>query len=84
MVYQTFTHQIWLVMVCYDLEHQIRCAKQTFSGRCDIMRMVCCSFGVHNTPQFLQCKHLLNVQIKSFYYLNSLAGDSRERVLLGL
>ena len=55
MAYQTFTHQIWWVMVCYDLAHQIRCAKHTFSGRCDITPMVCCSFGGHSTPQFLQC-----------------------------
>ena len=41
-------------MVCYDLAHQIRCAKHTFSGRCDITPMVCCSFGGHSTPQFLQ------------------------------
>ena len=55
MAYQSFTHQIWWVMVCYDLAHQIRCAKHTFSGRCDITPMVCCSFGGHSTPQFLQC-----------------------------
>ena len=55
MAYQTFTHQIWWVMVCYDLAHQIRCAMHTFSGRCDITPMVCCSFGGHSTPQFLQC-----------------------------
>ena len=36
-------------MVSYDLEHQIRCAKHTFSGRCDITPMVCCSFGVQST-----------------------------------
>ena len=40
--------------MCYDLVHQIRCAKHTFSGRCDITPMVCCS-SVHSTPQFLQC-----------------------------
>ena len=57
MAYQTFTHQIWWVMVCYDLAHQIRCAKHTFSGWCDIPPMVCCSFGGHSTPQFLQCEH---------------------------
>ena len=50
-----FTHQIWWVMACYDLAHQIRCAKHTFRGRCDITPMVCCSFGEHSTPQFLQC-----------------------------
>ena len=55
MAYQSFTHQIWWVLVCYDLAHQIRCAKHTFSGRCDITPMVCCSFGGHSTPQFLQC-----------------------------
>ena len=55
MAYQTFTHQIWWVMVCYDLAHQIRCAMHTFSGRCDITPMVCCSLGGHSTPQFLQC-----------------------------
>ena len=55
MAYQTFTHQIWWVMVCYDLVHQIWWAKHTFSGRCDITPMVCCSFGGHSTPQFLQC-----------------------------
>ena len=55
MAYQSFTHQIWWVMVCYDLAHQIRCAKHTFSGQCDITPMVCCSFGGHSTPQFLQC-----------------------------
>ena len=55
MAYQTFTHQIWWVMVCYDLAHQVRCAKHTFSGWCDIPPMVCCSFGGHSTPQFLQC-----------------------------
>ena len=43
--------------MCYDLAHQIRCAKHTFSGRCDITPMVCCSFGGHSTPQFLQCSH---------------------------
>ena len=42
-------------MACYDLAQQIRCAKHTFSGRCDITPMVCCSFGGHSTPQFLQC-----------------------------
>ena len=41
--------------MCYDLAHQIRWAKHTFSGRCDITPMVCCSFGGHSTPQFLQC-----------------------------
>ena len=56
MAYQTFTHQIWWVMVCYDLAHQIRCAKHTFSGWCDIPPMVCCSFCGHSTPQFLQCR----------------------------
>ena len=55
MAYQTFTHQIWWGMVCYDLAHQIWWAKHTFSGRCDITPMVCCSFGGHSTPQFLQC-----------------------------
>ena len=55
MAYQTFTHQIWWAMVYYDLAHQIRWAKHTFSGRCDITTMVCCSFGGHSTPQFLQC-----------------------------
>ena len=55
MVCQTFTHQIWWVMACYDLAHQIRCAKHTFRGWCDITPMVCCSFGGHSTPQFLQC-----------------------------
>ena len=49
MEYQSFTHQIW-VMVCYDLAHQIRWAKHTFSGRCGITPMVCCSFGGHSTP----------------------------------
>ena len=58
MAYQTFTHQIWWVMVCYDLAHQIRCAKHTFSGWCDIPPMVCCSFGGHSTPQFLQCTYV--------------------------
>ena len=57
MAYQTFTHQIWWVMVCYDLAHQIRWAKHTFSGRCDITPMVCCLFGGHSTPQFLRCGH---------------------------
>ena len=52
MVYPTFTHQIWLVMVCYDLVNQIRCAKHTYSGQCDITPMMCCLFGVHSTPQF--------------------------------
>ena len=28
----------------------------TFSGWCDIPPMVCCSFGGHSTPQFLQCE----------------------------
>ena len=55
MAYQTFSHQIWWVMACYDLAHQIRCAKHTFRDRCDITPMVCCSFGGHSTPQFLQC-----------------------------
>ena len=55
MAYQTFTHQIWWVMACYDLANQIRCAKHTFRGRCDITPIVCCSFGGHSTPQFLQC-----------------------------
>ena len=41
--------------MCYDLAHQIRCTKHTFSGRCDITPMVCCLFGGHSTPQFLQC-----------------------------
>ena len=59
MAYQTFTHQIWWVMVCYDLAHQIRCAKHTFSGLCDIPPMVCCSFGGHSTPQFLQCSEII-------------------------
>ena len=52
MAYQTFTHQIWWVVMCYDLVHQIRWAKQTFSGQCDITPMVCCLFCVHSTPQF--------------------------------
>ena len=60
MAYQTFTHQIWWVMVCYDIAHQIRWAKHTFSGRCDITPMVCCSFGGHSTPQFLQCISVCN------------------------
>ena len=42
--------------MCYDLAHQIRWAKHTFSGRYDITPVVCCSFGGHSTPQFLQCK----------------------------
>ena len=46
---------MWWVMASYDLAHQIRCAKHTFSGQCDITPMVCCSFGGHSTPQFLQC-----------------------------
>ena len=58
MAYQPFTHQIWWVMVCYDLAHQIRCAKHTFSGWCDIPPMVCYSFGGHSTPHFLQCNHV--------------------------
>ena len=61
MAYQTFTHQIWWVMVCYDLAHQIRWAKHTFSGRCDITPMVCCSFGGHSTPQFLQCSYVHSI-----------------------
>ena len=48
--------------MCYDLAHQIRCAKHTFSGRCDITPMVCCSFGGHSTPQFLQCSTISYVQ----------------------
>ena len=59
MAYQIFTHQIWWVMVCYDLAHQIRWAKHTFSGRCDITPMVCCWFGGHSTPQFLQCAYCI-------------------------
>ena len=55
MVCQTFIRQIWWVMVCSDLAHQIWCSKHTFSGRCEITPMVCCSFGGHSTPQFLQC-----------------------------
>ena len=39
----------------------MRCAKHTFSGRCDITPMVCCSFGGHSTPQFLQCIHKVHV-----------------------
>ena len=58
MAFQTVTHQIWWVMVCYDLEHEIRWAKHTFSGRFDITPMVCCSLGGHSTPQFLQCKQV--------------------------
>ena len=65
MAYQSFTHQIWWVMVCYDLAHQIRCAKHTFSGRCDSTPMVCCSFGGHSTPQFLQCMASQNHDLKS-------------------
>ena len=45
-----------LVMVCYDLAHQIRWAKHSFTGRCDFTPMVCCSFGGHSAPQFLQCR----------------------------
>ena len=55
MAYQSFTHQIWWVMVCYYLAHQLRCAKHTFSGQCDITPMACCSFGGHSTPYVLQC-----------------------------
>ena len=51
-------------MACYDLSHQIRCAKYTFSGRSDITPMVCCSFGGHSTPQFLQCMLLVDTYIK--------------------
>ena len=29
-----------LVMVCYDLVHQIRCAKHTLSGQCEITPMM--------------------------------------------
>ena len=36
----------------YDLAHQIRCAKHTFRGRCDITPMVCCSFGGHSHHSF--------------------------------
>ena len=68
MVYQTFTHQIWWVMVCYDLAHQIRCAKHTFSGWCDIPPMVCCSFGGHSTPQFLQCTEVATSLIPHSYH----------------
>ena len=67
MAYQTFTHQIWWVMVCYDLAHQIRCAKHTFSGWCDIPPMVCCSFGGHSTPQILQCTGRYKVELPKFH-----------------
>ena len=78
MVYKTFTHRIWWVMVCYDLAHQIRWAKHTFSGRCDITPMVCCSFGGHSTPQLLQCRGaydtlmaaMVVARIVSYLYLN--------------
>ena len=62
MAYQTFTHQIWWVMVCYDLAHQIRYAKHTFSGWSDIPPTVCCSFGGHSTPQNLQCGEKKNLE----------------------
>ena len=64
MAYQTFTHQIWWVMACYDLAHQIRCAKHTFHGQCDITPMVCCSFDGHSTPQFLQCRERVTEQLR--------------------
>ena len=66
MAYQTFTHQIWWVMVCYDLAHQIRWAKHTFSGWCDITPMVCCSFGGHSTPEFLQCTSPFSFTVNGF------------------
>ena len=53
--------------MCYDLAHQIRCAKHTFSGRYDITPMVCCSFGGHSTPHFLQCNmHTQGIQLSIF------------------
>ena len=70
--YQTFTHEIWWVTVCYDLAHQIRWAKHTFSGRCDITPMVCCSFGGHSTPQFLQFMLQLYCLVKNHMHLHLL------------
>ena len=70
MAYQAFTHRIWWVMVCYDLAHQIRCAKHTVSGWCDIPPMVCCSFGGHSTPQFLQCVFRGNPKFYTFRWLH--------------
>ena len=83
MAYQTFTHQIWWVMVCYDLAHQIRWTKHTFSGRCDITP-VCCSFGGHSTPQFLQCMQNVNarVQTRSRQQLISCANEESASVPL--
>ena len=53
--------------MCYDLAHQIRWAKHTFSGQCDITPMVCCSFGGHNTPQFLRCALREKQSSKSYH-----------------
>ena len=79
MAYQTFTHQVWGVMVCYDLAHQIRCAKHTFSGWCDFPPMVCCSFCGHITPQFLQCRK----QEGMVERLGEMRKGRRERIVKG-
>ena len=47
--------------------------------------MVCCSFGGHSTPQFLQCSlHLLAVCSNSAVVLLSLGGRGGSRGLLRL
>ena len=49
-------------MMCYDIAHQIRWAKHTFSGRCDFTPMV--------------CAHLVGIAHHSFYSAG-VAGASR-------
>ena len=52
-----------------DLAHQVRWAKHVFSGQCDFTPMVCCSFGGHSTPQFLQCDSSM-VFLESFIIID--------------
>ena len=62
MVYQAFRHQIWWVMVCYDLVHQINVLSTLLVFG---VILVCCLFGVHST--FYSVHLFFPFSIKYFY-----------------
>ena len=54
MKYQTFNTPYMVGYGVLQPSTPNKVAKHTVSGRCDITPMVCCTFGGHSTPQFLQ------------------------------
>ena len=73
--------------MCYDLEHQIRCAKLTFSGRNEITPMVCCSFGciAHHSFYSMILATFSDIQDTHFilHYNNDTQGFVRGVPLMG-